>query len=307
MTAGLNWKPFTSGEWNDDVGIYLAPDYINYILTKDLKDKPGEKFFYNNRLMYLQGQIIEKSSGLSVNSFATKYLFNELGIKNYKWKVYDNGITETGGGLKMIPRDMMKFGLMYMNHGKWLNKQVISPEWVKSSTEKQISTGNQDYGYNWWIKSYSVNSEIYNTYYALGHGEQAIIVIPNANMVFVMTAGNYFQTRQRLDKIMTEYILPSLKVKETANKKELNINDLAGEYKINDNEIFKIEILDNSIIATDPAGKKFKLLPVSADYFKVENTPLEVKIITDEEGKVIAAETYNNGKREERLDKIKRK
>lgn len=219
MTAGLDWKPFTPDEYNDDVNIYTSPDWIEYILNKDLKDKPGEKFFYNNRLMFLQGQIIEQPSGLSVDSFATKYLFNELGIKKHKWKVYDNGITETGGGLKLLPGDMMKFGLLYLNHGKWKDKQIISSEWVKSSTENQTFTGNQYYGYNWWIKSYTIDNATFNVYYALGHGEQTIMVIPEANVVFVMTAGNFFQTPQRLDEIMTDYILPSL---TTQNEKVQN-------------------------------------------------------------------------------------
>lgn len=210
MTAGLDWKPFTPDEYNDDVNIYVSPDYIAYILNKDLKDKPGEMFFYNNRLMFLQGHLIEESTGLTVDSFATKYLFNELGIKKHNWKVYDNGITETGGGLKLLPRDMLKFGLLYLNKGKWKDKQIISSEWIKSSTEIQTFTGNQDYGFNWWIKNYTTNSGNFNVYYALGHGEQTIMVVPEANIVLVMTAGNYFQTPQRLDEIMTSYILPSL-------------------------------------------------------------------------------------------------
>ncbi|MGD9329128.1 MAG: serine hydrolase, partial [Cyclobacteriaceae bacterium] len=85
MTAGLDWKAFTPNEQNDDMNIYLVPDYIEYILNKDLKDQPGERFFYNNRLMYLQGQVIEESTGISVDSFATRYLFDPLGIKDHIW------------------------------------------------------------------------------------------------------------------------------------------------------------------------------------------------------------------------------
>ena len=306
MTAGLDWKPFTPNEYNDDVNIYTSPDWIEYILDKDLRDNPGDKFFYNNRLMFLQGHIIEESSGLSVDSFATKYLFDELGIKKHNWKVYDNGITETGGGLKLLPRDMMKFGLMYLNHGKWQGKQVISPEWVKSSTENQVHSNNQEYGYNWWIKSYNVNQQTFNTFYALGHGEQLIMTIPEANTVFVMTAGNYFQTPQKQDEIMRDYILPSLtnNNKKTQNSTKVSLKDMVGEYEINAEETIKIEIADNTLVAVDPSGERFKLLPKSSGFYFVENSPREVRFIYDETKTIIAAEIFVNGENVEKLKKI---
>ena len=305
MTAGLDWKPFTLNEYNDDVNIYTSSDWIEYILNKDLKDKPGSKFFYNNRLMLLQGLLIEESSGLSVDSFATKYLFDELGIKKHYWKVYDNGITETGGGLKLLPRDMMKFGLMYLNQGKWQGKQIISPEWIKSSTERQVSAGNEDYGYNWWIKSYNCNNTAFKVYYALGHGEQIIMIIPGLNAVFVMTAGNYYQTRQRLDEIMTEYILPSFKIEENSqqNKHDLSKEDIIGDYKTKGNEIITIKLIDNNLIATDPSGAKFKLIAKSPDDYVAENSSLEVKFMCNKEGVVVSAEIYDNGRRVDILEK----
>ncbi|MCG6191426.1 serine hydrolase domain-containing protein [Maribellus maritimus] len=308
MTAGLDWKPFTPNKFNDDVNIYTSPDWIKYILNKDLKDKPGDKFFYNNRLMFLQGHIIEESSGLSVDSFATKYLFNELGIKYHKWEVYDNGITETGGGLKLLPRDMMKFGLMYLNHGEWQGKQVISPEWIKSSTENQVHSNNQEYGYNWWIKSYNINQQTFNTYYALGHGEQLIMAIPNANTVFVMTAGNYFQTPQRQDEIMRDYILPSLTTnnEKTQSSTEISMRDVVGEYEINAEETIKIEIADNTLVAIEPSGERFKLLPKSSGFYLVENSPREVRFIYDETKTIVAAEIFVNGENVERLNKTKK-
>lgn len=300
MTAGLDWKPFTPNEYNDDVNIYISPDYIAYILNKDLKNKPGEKFFYNNRIMFLQGYLIEKSTGLSVDSFATKYLFNELGVKQHTWKKYDNGITETGGGLKLFPRDMMKFGLMYLNNGKWQGKQIVSHEWIKSSTEKHVSTGDQYYGYNWWIKNYNINNSNYNVYYALGHGEQTIMIIPSINVVFVMTAGNYFQAPQKLNEIMTEYILPSFNIQ---NKHHISRDDIVGNYKTSGNEIIIIELVDNNLIATDPSGTKLKLIPKSSNYYFVENSNLEVKFIKDNTGKIINAEIYDNGQRVDILSK----
>jgi CubicO group peptidase (beta-lactamase class C family) len=71
-----------------------------------------------------------------------------MGIKDHMWKVYENGVTETGGGLKLLPRDIIKFGSMYMNYGNWKGKQIISSEWIRASSNIQITKGNQAYSYN---------------------------------------------------------------------------------------------------------------------------------------------------------------
>lgn len=306
MSSGLAWKPFTPNEYNDDANIFMAPDYIGYVLGKDLRYKPGEKFFYNNRIMFLQGQLIETTSGVSVDSFATRYLFDELGTKYHKWKIYDNGITETGGGLKLLPRDMVKFGILYLNRGKWQGKQIISTQWIEASSKSQIFAGNEDYGYNWWIKTYTTNHSNFNVYYASGHGEQTIMVIPEANIVFVMTAGNFFQRPQRLNEIMTGYILPALKTNAKAEQifSGMTMQDLVGDYEINKGESIRIEITNNALFATDPSGAKLKLIQKSPVYYMVENSPKEIKFVIDESGKIVAGEVFINGNRVERLKKI---
>jgi len=306
MTAGLDWKGYTPNEANDDAIIYTKPDFIGYVLDKGLKEKPGDSFYYNNRVMLLLGRIVERSSGLSVDRFAEKYLFDELDIQRHEWKVYDNGVTETGGGLKMLPRDMLKFGLTYLNRGRWRNRQVVSSDWVASSTENHIHSGNQEYGYNWWIKSYSVHHKIFRTYYALGHGEQAIVVIPDAGVVFVMTAGNYFQARQRLDEIMIRYILPSISSADipTPEFKPDHPVDFAGEYQTLSNERVTIELAGDSLIF-DPRGKALKLIPVSLNYFAVENMPVEVHFIADGQGAISGVDVYVEGQRRDVFKKLK--
>jgi len=305
MTAGIDWKSFTPGKANDDMDIYNSPDWIAYLLNKKLVDRPGSRFFYNNRLMFLQGYLLEEASGLSVNNYAKTYLFDELEITNFSWKVYDNGITETGGGLKLLPRDMMKFGLMYLNKGMWHGNQLVSPEWIQAATTRQVGAGNQDYGYNWWIKNYNTNNSSVRVCYALGHGEQTIMIIPELNVVFVMTAGNYFQTPQRLDEIMTEYILPALLYEGSSEGSTYTIpvEEIQGEYKTNGNEIISLKLSDSRLIGTDPSGAEFRLIQTSPGTYRVENSSMEVKFIVDTRGKVVMAEVYENG---QRIDVLRR-
>jgi len=303
MSAGLDWKGLTLGESNDDIDMYKTADYFGYLLNKDLKYLPGTKFCYNNGLSLMLGHVIEKSTGLPVDSFAKEYLFKQLDIKKYSWDIDDNGICRTDGGLKLRPRDMLTFGQLYINGGKWNNKQVISENWIQKSTGSKISSTNQEYSFHWWIKNYRVNGTLFRTFYALGHGEQTIILVPEQKLVFVMTAGNYLQTEHRPFEILKDYILPSIQAVLTT-KPDTNIEKFVGDYEINADEIITIEKINNSLIAKDPSGATFKLIPKSSLNFVIENTPREVYFVTNEQGIIIAAEVYVNG---QRVDKFKRR
>jgi len=210
MSAGLDWKGMQPGESNDDIDMYKTNDYFGFLLNKDLKYSPGTHFCYNNGLSLMLGHIIEQSSGLPVEDFTYEYLFKLLGISDYSWDVDENGVTRTDGGLKLRPRDMLKFGLLYLHNGTWKEDQIISGNWIHLSTGQKIGSDNEGYAFHWWIRNYNVNNTLFRTFYALGHGEQAIIIVPEHRLVFVMTAGNYLQSEHRPLEILNEYILPAI-------------------------------------------------------------------------------------------------
>lgn len=213
MSAGLDWKGLTLYESNDDMDMYKTDDYFGYLLNKNQQFKPGTNFCYNNGLSLMLGHIIEQVSGLKADSFARQYLFDFLKAADNTWDIDKNGIIRMDGGLKMRPRDMLSFGSLYLNNGQWNGEQILSEDWVNSSTTQKVNLNDRGYACHWWTMDYKINGNTFRTYYALGHGEQAIIVVPGSELVFVMTAGNYMQVEHRPFEIMSQYILPSLKAK----------------------------------------------------------------------------------------------
>lgn len=303
MSAGLEWKGLTPNESNDDIDMYKTGDYFGFLLNKNQKFTPGTNFTYNNGLSIMLGHIIEKVSALSIDSFSRKFLFNDLAISNYSWDIDDNGITRMDGGLKMRPVDMLKFGQLYLNEGTWNGKQLISKNWIVNSTSEKLGLSDRGYAYHWWTKDYSVNGTLFRTYYALGHGEQAIIIIPEVKLVFVMTAGNYMQVEKRPFEIMAQYILPSLK--SVDKSPQVRLSDFAGEYQINQTESIIIGLRDSVLHAVDPAGMSY-ILKRKSDYgFITEDQSREVQFLTDNNGKIAFAEVYVKGQKAETLKKIK--
>ncbi|MFQ5633587.1 MAG: serine hydrolase domain-containing protein [bacterium] len=213
MSAGLQYDewsyPYTDSR-NDHVRMNRSSDPIRFVLGLPVEAAPGTKFVYNSGLSITLGGIIEKASSMRIDEFVETYLFGPLGISEYYWWKYPNGTFQTGGGLYMLPRDMAKFGLLYLNGGVWNGDQLISSEWVEKSTTAHISIDtNWSYGYQWWLRTYQANSHAYASFSARGWGGQYIFVFPDMEMVVVFTGGNY-STPEPVDEILTRFILPAV-------------------------------------------------------------------------------------------------
>ena len=115
--------------------------------------------------------------------YAQENLFEPLGITNYDWELDSSGIPNGGWGLHMIPREMAKFGYLFLNEGEWDGQQIISSDWVRESTEAgRAVDGEVDYAYQWWIYPAS------ELYAAQGLNGQMIFVVPDLALVVVFTA-----------------------------------------------------------------------------------------------------------------------
>jgi CubicO group peptidase (beta-lactamase class C family) len=185
-------------------------DPIRYVLSRPVAEVPGRKFVYNSGLSITLGGIITNISDQPFGSFVEENLFSPLGITNYYWWKYPNGTFQTGGGLYMLPRDMAKFGYLYLNNGMWNGRQIISKEWIENSTKARLSIDSHwDYGYQWWLRTFHANSRAYESFAARGWGGQYIFVFPSLEMVVVFTGGNY-STPEPVDEILTRFILPAV-------------------------------------------------------------------------------------------------
>jgi CubicO group peptidase (beta-lactamase class C family) len=213
MSSGLEWNendiPY-GNITNDIIQLFIVPDPLKYILSKPLKEEPGTKFYYNGGGTNLLGNIVQRTSGLRLDDFAQKYLFDPLGIKLFKWVYINPGFVYSSGDLRVRPRDMAKLGLLVLNKGVYNGNQVISKEWIEQMITKHVFMPNDEgYGYQWWIKKYKLGKKSFDSYYAAGWGGQRIMVFPELNTIVVFTCGNY-SAKDPAQEIIYRYILPSI-------------------------------------------------------------------------------------------------
>ncbi len=204
MTTGIKWDevsmPYTDTS-SSCVKMEASENWVQYVLNQPMIFKPGEKWEYSSGATMLLSHIITEATGQDLAKYLEKNLFNILGIKDYFWKHTPTGLTDAEGGLYLTPKDLAKFGYLYLNNGKWEGTQVLPHNWVSLNTDNPIDTPwpALKYGYQWWLMPYG-DGKI--TLLASGLGGQRLLVIPEYNIVAVFTGWNIYD-KEALDSWWT--------------------------------------------------------------------------------------------------------
>jgi CubicO group peptidase (beta-lactamase class C family) len=220
MTAPFAWQYKMGYEPLDR--LRRQRDWVQFILGLMGSNGQLGKFQYSSAGVHLLSAILTRATSMPAREFANRYLFQPTGmttipepgpsnftleevfIKDIKgWMNDPQGNTCGGWGLTITPRDMARFGFLFLNEGQWDGRQIISKEWIKASTSPQ--QGNKDYGYLWWLRE---QKEI-KMYAALGSGGNAICCIPQNDLIVVITAPVMSKPRDRF-VLIDECILPAI-------------------------------------------------------------------------------------------------
>jgi CubicO group peptidase (beta-lactamase class C family) len=194
MSMGLQWveaTPATGDYNNDEARMHMARDPCRYVLGLAVTAPAGQEFSYNTGALTLVSAIIRKAAGRPLDEFAREALFEPLGITGEEW-MRVKGDADAGGGLRLRPRDMAKIGQLILAGGRWNDRQVVSRDWIETSTAPKIeATGGLFYGYLWWLGRSLINGREIQWIMAAGRGLQTIRVVPELDLVVVITAGYY--------------------------------------------------------------------------------------------------------------------
>jgi CubicO group peptidase (beta-lactamase class C family) len=185
-------------------------DAVAFILKRGLVSPPGETFAYSNSSAHLVSAVLgealrqaDGSNPRTVLDYATEKLFKPLGIDTHNaytarfrpddvapfenagfgWATDARGINIGAGGLRLRPADMLKFGQLYLDHGKWRGQQVVPEEWVAASVAP--SPASVPYGLMWWLEKTPSGD---SAYAAMGFGGQLIVVVPEHRLVVAVAS-----------------------------------------------------------------------------------------------------------------------
>ncbi len=189
-----------------------------FYLDRPMVTEPGTYWQYDSGGVILMSAMLKQRSGMHADAYAERFLFAPLGIERTSWFRNLDDHPHTGGGLDLLPRDMARFGLLYLRGGRWRGQQVVPRAWVEESTRPQVDfdpprSQNTGYGYLWWMLAPDPggagNERIYA---AMGFRAQYIFIVPEHDMVVVVTGGTTNgQDQRRPIEFLYSYILPSVR------------------------------------------------------------------------------------------------
>lgn len=188
MSSGLNWDESYANPLSTTTEAYYGNDLHKLINHLKAVEEPGINFSYKSGDTQILSFVLEKATGKKISDFAEEKIWNPLGCEHSAlWSLDAKDGYEKGYCcLNSNARDFARFGLIYLNKGKWKGKQLIPASYV----EQSITPGNLKYqnrvadfyGYQWWIIPEYKGEKIY---YCRGILGQYIIVIPSKNAVVV--------------------------------------------------------------------------------------------------------------------------
>lgn len=215
MTMGLEWDediPY-SDPLNSERQLENAVDHRRFVLTHPIAAAPGEKFVYSGGATTLLAAVIEKATGIPVDRYARRVLFEPLGIRDVDWIKFENGEPVAASGLRMTPRGLAKIGSLYLSEGKWNNRQIVPANWIRESVRPRAQANpGFEYGYQLWLGSTTAGATNVRWAAAVGNGVQRIFVIPSLDLLVIITAGNYHGPDQQAlaMRIVDEHVLPAV-------------------------------------------------------------------------------------------------
>jgi len=216
-------------DWNDasrgnEERMYVIEDWAQFILDlpvrghmhlgeKEEPPKYGRYFSYCTGGVFVLSEVLQKATGQRTDRYAQDKLFGPLGITDAQWVYSPLGIPQTGGGLRLTGRDLLKVAQLYLNGGTWQGRRIVDESWVKASTTPHTQIDDAtEYGYLWWLKAFKSAGKTYPAFFMSGNGGNKVVAFPALDLAVVITSTNY-NTRgmhEQTEKLLTDYILPAV-------------------------------------------------------------------------------------------------
>jgi CubicO group peptidase (beta-lactamase class C family) len=168
------------------------PDFIRYTMGVPMASAPGEKAVYCSANPHLAlGMVAEATKESPLRTF-DRLVATPLGITHYAWYLEPVGRPYGAGSLSLTARDFLKFGQVMLNDGMWRGHRILGHDFAAAASSARYHLWGYYYGYLWWLVDFPYKNRTVRAFYAGGAGGQAVIVVPELDIVIGTFGGNYY-------------------------------------------------------------------------------------------------------------------
>lgn len=180
--------------------------------------EPGTVFAYNQSATYTLGTIVQRVTGRPLTEYLRPRLFDPLGVGEVRWEKDSLG-REVGFSQMYATTDAVaRLGQLYLQGGRWQDRQLLSRQWVAEATRVHISNAptaagaaggpdsggarpdwEQGYGYQFWMSRHGYRGD--------GACGQYCLVLPEQDAVVAMTG--QVREMQVVLNLVWELLLPA--------------------------------------------------------------------------------------------------
>lgn len=208
MSSGLHWQEVYEGKSNRASSVLAMlygkdnEDVPNFVLDHDRQHAPGTYHSYSSGESNVVMAAIQKAMDVAGAGADWPWdaLFDPIGMKRVTVERDPSGHFIGSSYVYTPPRDLAKFGFLYLNDGCWDGKRVLPQGWVQASLVPTPATARENegdvYGYQWWLNLPNERSKggrpwpslPTDAYSARGHWGQTLTIVPSLDLVFVRFA-----------------------------------------------------------------------------------------------------------------------
>jgi CubicO group peptidase (beta-lactamase class C family) len=221
--------PYAFEDWHEPFAeLCRQADWELYILRSLGRGGPLGRFKYSSMGAHLLSCILARATGTSARAFANERLFAPLGIEEVPdypmaaygydelfgkgvrgWVEDPAGVSAGGWGLALSPREMARFGELYLGRGAWKGRRILSESWIDESLAPssfaELAGARHPYGYLWWLGG----DDEPRAFMARGDGGNIVCCLPERRAV-VAIASAFAPDARDSWALIKERILPAL-------------------------------------------------------------------------------------------------
>jgi CubicO group peptidase (beta-lactamase class C family) len=201
MTSGFDANEDDPQSPGSEDRMESTRDWVRFALDVPMAAPPGQRWAYASINTVLLGAIVSSVTGRDLEDWANEKLFAPLDFRPYRWRRGPQGEVAAQGNLSVRPRDLLKFGLLFLAEGRWRDRQLVPEGWIGDATHPRVElprdqeTGYAElykgYAYHWWTGAEQVGPRMVPFYFASGNGGQRLFVIRDLDLVVVVTSSAY--------------------------------------------------------------------------------------------------------------------